>query len=182
MVRPSAVAEIAAGGLKDAGLLSQLAVAYAAVALVSDLVLRSLIVGFSWAHFAPAALGVLTGAVSLLVSAFALYFVAHVAAKPPRFMDVLTGYAFVQVLAGTALVVLCVPAMAVLSLGLASEPTMILLALVLYLAVVLFYLSWYIVGLFDMGCLGSGVLGLVAVIVAAVLQSWLDALLGLTVG
>jgi hypothetical protein len=176
------MAEVAAGGLSGPGMLAQLAIAYAVVTFVSGVLTTTLVMGFSWLYIAAAALGIFTGAISLVISAFALYFVAHLATKPPRFMDVLTGYTFVNIVAGVALVVLLVPGLLVSALGLASVEDLVALMGLGYMVLVLFYLVWYLVGLFDMGCIGSVVLGLVAVIVAGALERSLAGMIGAALG
>jgi len=192
---PRVLTAVGAEGLEGRRVVWQLAAAFAIVTFVVSVVRVSLVLGFSaearsgvapQAFLTPgfgleALAGGLVGLVSavagLFVEAVAFWFVAGVTASKARFGALLTGLAFVQVMSAVVLLLLALAAGLSLLVGLSAATAVQVLA-VGYFLVMVVYLVFYAVGVFDVGCIGSFVLALVAAVCASALQHAIPAALG----
>jgi hypothetical protein len=170
---PSMLADVGTGGISGRSILIQVGVAFVGLAGVNSAIGALL---NEQAEFSPLAAGLLTlvaAPVSLLTMSLALYFLAQLVRPSATFGGLLTGLAFLSVLTGllelvvfafvgTALLlghIGVLPEFAVGAAGFFAGSCNFVLSLIL--------LIYFLMGVFQMGCIGSFVLGIVAAVIAS---------------
>jgi hypothetical protein len=183
--RPAALGEIAIGGITDRRVLTQLAAAFVASAFVSSFARAIHDDGLSLASLGMGLAGVLAGIGSLLTLAFGLYFLAQLTGCAVRYRDLLSGAALLNIigwvgnlglLAVSGLVAVVLPGPLAVAAGAVCG--------LVYILLILIFMVHFLMGVFDMGCVGSLLLGFLAslisigidvcliVLIAKLVHSW----------
>ena len=177
--RPSALAEVGAGGVADWRIRRQLFAVFLAMSFVGSLGTGLIANGFSLAAFLSALGGVPASIVSLLTSTLAMWVLATFFRPKAKFGELLTGLALCNVLSSILLVLACGLGGAMVLTGVAQPLDAAFLLFVLWLVLVCVISGYYIMGAFQVGCGGALLALLLLAGVAGTLQAVQEALLKL---
>ena len=181
--RPSLLGDIGAGGIAGGSLRLQIAAAFLAMTVVVSVVEGLGPIRGEEFSLAFAALRIGVRITSLFTTVLAMWIVASVVSKGVSFMAILTGLSFVQVL-GT--IVTVAGLLIGVALG-AMVPSVVIAPVVAgvmltTLIIVFVYQLYFIMGVYDMGCIGAFVLNIVASLLASAILVYVSALLVRTFG
>jgi hypothetical protein len=170
--RPSLFYEVGLGGISGRGILVQIALALLLLAFASATAEHALGGGSAVASIGTGIAGMLAAVVSLLALSVSLWLMAQFVRPGARFRDLLSGLGFLNVVAsllrlavqGLVGIVLLLGGTGVLPEAATGGATSIIgLA---HFVVSLILVTYFLMGVFDLGCVTSLVLGLIAVVLA----------------
>ena len=182
------MAEVGAGGITGGRWLAQLFGAYIGLDFLLAQVLSALSHGLSPSGVGAGLLLSIWQIVSLLAVVLGLYFVAQFVRSSTKFGELLTGVVLVRVMAYVALLGLAVVfafalllgAIGILPSGMASS--FAVLMAIAHAGLMFFYFVFFLIGVFDMGCLGSVFLGLIASFIGSGIEAVLGAMIRAALG
>ncbi len=166
---PRVLTAVGEDGLEGRRMVGQLVAAYALLTYVQAVVSQSMMLGFGLDALAGGLVTLLSGVAGLFVLAVAFWAVAGMVKSKARFLGLLTGLAFVQIMAAVALLLIALVAGLSLLLGASAETAVMFLGIA-YFVVAVTYLVFYAMGAFDVGCFGSFALAIVGAVAADALQ------------
>jgi len=170
--RPEMMTEIGVGGISHSALLFQIAVAFLIMAFVPGLIKEVGSAGLSGVAVAKVASQGILNMYGLVIVSVTMYMLANMTGSRAGFLGILSGLAFVRVLASILLVavgaVAGVAGLAALAGILPLGPALLIAgsAGLLYVGVTGLFQIYFVMGVFDMGCMGAVALNLVALFVA----------------
>lgn len=186
--RPTALADVGAGGITDGRVLAQLAGVYVLLALGRSFLSALVQHGFALHAVGLGVVDTFAAVAGLLMAALGLYIVAQFTSTSPGFGAILSGVALVNVISTVLVIaaaVVAAPVLLLAHIGVlpagAAEWFLFLLGIPL-LVLNFIYGVHFLMGLFDFGCVGAVFLGFIASFVGLASGAWIAVVAAKLVG
>jgi hypothetical protein len=164
--------EIGLGGISGRQVLTQVWLAYLALAFLTGTVRAAITHGIALSALGAGIMGALGNVGSVLVTAVSLYLVAQFVRPSIKFLPLTHGLAFVSLVGGILFLAL-VPVMLLLVLVGGIEFAVVVAVASFVVALILLML--FVIGVFDVGCIGGVFLGLIAALITSAVGAALSA-------
>ena len=177
--RPSALADVGAGGITDRRVRRQLYAVFLAASFVSGLATGLLTNGLSLDAVLSALGQVPASIVSLLTSTLAMWVLATFFRPAAKFDELLSGLALCNVLSSLVLLLGCVVGGIMVLTGVGEPADVVLFLFVIFLVLVCIISGYYVMGAFEVGCGGAVLAFFLLFLVLVTLEALQDDLWGL---